>query len=101
MKYKLALFYSPSCEPCKFQKPLVEKMSKKHKIPLEVINVDTIEGQQHAQLFGIKGWPHLLFIQDEIIKEEMIGYNTGLPVEENEKRFEDQLNRTFGIKSSL
>jgi thiol-disulfide isomerase/thioredoxin len=97
MKYKLALFYSPTCEPCTFQKPLVEKMSKKHKIPLELINVDSKEGQDHAKLFEIKGWPHLLFLEDEVVKEEMIGYNTGLPVEENEKRFEQQLKNIFKI----
>jgi thiol-disulfide isomerase/thioredoxin len=97
MKNKLALFYSPTCEPCKFQKPLVEKVSKKHKISLELINVDTKEGQDHAALFNIKGWPHLLFIVDDIVKEEMIGYNTSVKEEDNERRLEDELHKIFKI----
>jgi thiol-disulfide isomerase/thioredoxin len=97
MKNKLALFYSPTCEPCQHQKPLVEKISKKYKIPLELINVDTKEGQEHAALFNIKGWPHLFFIVEDTVKEEMLGYNTGVKAEDNEKRLENELHRIFKI----
>jgi thiol-disulfide isomerase/thioredoxin len=76
MKNKIVLFYSSSCEPCKYQKPLVEKVAKEHKIPLELIAVDNEQAFNFAKDFGVKGWPYVLFIVDDIVKEEMVGYDT-------------------------
>jgi thiol-disulfide isomerase/thioredoxin len=86
MKNKIALFYLDGCEPCKFQKPLIEKITKEYKIPLEIIPAHTKEGREFSEGFGIKGFPYVLFISEDIVKEEMIGYNVNSPEEENKER---------------
>jgi thiol-disulfide isomerase/thioredoxin len=86
MKKKIVLFYSSSCEPCKFQKPLVESVAKEYKIPLELIAVDNEEAFNFAKSFGVKGWPYVLFIADDIVKEQMIGYDTTSPENNNKNR---------------
>jgi thiol-disulfide isomerase/thioredoxin len=86
MKNKIVLFYSSSCEPCKYQKPLVEKVAKEHKIPLELIAVDNEQAFNFAKDFGVKGWPYVLFIVGDIVKEEMIGYDTNATEENNKNR---------------
>jgi thiol-disulfide isomerase/thioredoxin len=91
MKKKLVLFYSDSCKPCHHQKPLVEKTAKEYKIPLELISVDNEKGLNFANNFGVKGWPYLLFIVDDIVKEEIIGYDTNSPEELNKKRITNVL----------
>jgi thiol-disulfide isomerase/thioredoxin len=85
MKNKIALFYSSTCEPCQHQKPLIEKISKEYKIPLELISVDVKEGFDFAQNFGVKGFPYTLFIIDDVVEGEIVGYNMGGGNEENEK----------------
>lgn len=94
-KNLLVLFYSESCQPCQQQKPLVQEISKELKIPLELVCVDTPGAFEHAQKFGVKGWPHLFFVVDGTIKEETIGYDMGSPKETNKKRLLDTLNRVF------
>jgi thiol-disulfide isomerase/thioredoxin len=86
MKNKIALFYLDNCEPCQHQKPLIEKVSKEYKIPLEVIPGHTKEGREFSEGFGIKGFPYVLFISDDIVKEEMIGYDINSPEEVNKER---------------
>jgi thiol-disulfide isomerase/thioredoxin len=86
MKNKLALFYLESCEPCKFQKPLIEKVAKEHKIPLEVIPGHTKEGREFSEGFGVKGFPQVLFIVDDVVKEVMMGYDTNSSEEVNKNR---------------
>lgn len=86
MKNKIVLFYSPNCEPCKFQKPLIEKVSKEYKIPLELISVDNEEAFNFAKDFGVKGWPYVLFIANDLVVEQMIGYDTNATEENNKNR---------------
>ena len=97
MKYKIAMFFSNSCEPCQKQRPIVEKIAKKYKIPVEYVSVDNNEGFQHAQKFGVKGWPHVFFIVDNIIKEEQIGFDLQRGLPENENRFENNLKNAFKL----
>jgi thiol-disulfide isomerase/thioredoxin len=85
MKNKIALFYSSTCEPCTYQKPLIEKIAKEHKIELELISIETKEGFEFAQNFGVKGFPYTLFIVDDVVKAESIGYDIRNAKEENEK----------------
>lgn len=97
MKFKIAMFFSKTCEPCTLQRPIVEKISKQYKVPVEYVSVDTQEGHEHAKLFNVKGWPHVLFIVDNIVKEEQIGYDLQRDKEANEKRFENNLKNAFKI----
>jgi thiol-disulfide isomerase/thioredoxin len=91
MKNKIALFYLDNCEPCKYQKPLLEKVTKEYKIPLEVIPGHTKEGKEFAEGFGIKGFPYALFISDDTVKEVMIGYDVNSPEEVNKQRLISKL----------
>jgi thiol-disulfide isomerase/thioredoxin len=99
MEIKLALFYSEGCKPCQHQKPLIEKISKEKDIPLEVISVDSNAGFDYAQQYSVKGWPHLLVInKEDIIVDEIIGYDFSVPEKDNKKRIMDTLKKYMDIK---
>lgn len=96
MKNKLVLFYSETCKPCQFQKPLVEKVAKEYKIALELICVDNDKAFNFAQQYGIKSWPTLLFIVNNIVSHELIGYDTNSNENLNKQRLlEDLKNLKF------
>lgn len=96
---KLVLFWSSGCEPCQHQKPLIEKLSKEMKISTEFVSVDTEDALAHAREYGVKGWPHLLIIKDDIVVDEIIGYDLGANEEMNKKRVSTMINNAQDRKS--
>jgi len=88
---KLVLFFSEECEPCKHQKPITIKISKKYNIPLELIEIKDNETFIKARNFGIKSWPNILFIKNDTVVEQHIGYDLGVSEEANENTFENIL----------
>lgn len=83
MKNKVVLFYSNTCEPCRHQKPLLEEIAKDLKLTLELVSLDEPESAAFAHNFGVRSFPHTLFVVDDIVKEEMLGYDLSKPKEEN------------------
>ena len=86
MKNKLALFYIEGCEPCEYQKPVIEKLAKEYKLELELIPTHTNQGFEFSKKYNIKSFPTLLLIEKEIIKEAIIGYDLNSLEEVNKKR---------------
>jgi thiol-disulfide isomerase/thioredoxin len=86
MKNKLALFYMKECEPCKYQKPLIEKLSKAYKLELELIPAHEDEGFKFSKKYNVTIFPTLFLIEEEIIKEALLGYDLNSSEEENKNR---------------
>jgi thiol-disulfide isomerase/thioredoxin len=98
MKNKLALFYMNSCKPCQYQKPLVEKIAKKYKLFLEMIETENKEGFKFAEHYEILGFPSLVLIKDDIIINQINGYDFESSEEVNEKKIVDALKEFNFIK---
>ena len=83
---KLVLFWAPGCEPCSFMRPIIKKISKELNIPLDEYNMVDNGVEQYAVNYGVKGWPHLLVIKNDIIVTETIGYDLTVSTKENKER---------------
>ena len=83
---KIVLFYSESCEPCQFMKPIIEEISEKENILLERVCVDTSAGVKHGEKYNIVGWPTLFAVQNDYIVAELMGADPSSDKETEVKR---------------
>lgn len=70
---RFVLFYSKSCSPCQYLKPILEKYTSDYKIPIEMIDVDEEAGLDSAKKHNIKAWPTLFAVVDGKIQNYKIG----------------------------
>ena len=70
-KVGLLYFFSPTCNNCKKQSPIIENISRKN---ANIIPVDTSKNLKAAKVFNIIGTPTFIFFGGNKIK----GYYVGL-----------------------
>lgn len=90
---KIVLFFSDSCEPCSHMKPLLEEIAEETGVLLEKIEVSS--SNELIQDFNITSYPTALFIKDNIIVENLIGYSTNTPRETNKEFILDVIKHTL------
>ena len=66
----LLYFFSPGCRACKPMTPLIAEMRKKSE---RVISVDISQDAETARVFGVKGTPATLIVEDGKIAEFLVG----------------------------
>jgi thiol-disulfide isomerase/thioredoxin len=71
---KILMFSLDGCEPCKLQKPLVEKIAKEKKLQLEIIDKNNIEQEELFAKYEVKKFPTILLIENEEIVNTIHGY---------------------------
>ena len=59
---KLLKFYADWCGPCRIMKPVVSKIVDAHNLELVEYNIDTDEGAQAAQEWGVTSIPTLVLV---------------------------------------
>lgn len=74
---RFVLFYSKSCAPCGYLKPILEKYTKFYKIPIEMIDVDEEAGQDSARKHKVQAWPTLFAVIDGKVQTYKVGANMG------------------------
>lgn len=81
----LVIFKSDNCQPCK---NLLQITNQIEDLGLNIEYVDMIDQKDHAEKYGIRSFPTLLFLKDGIIKHYEIGYGKDTPEEMVEKYYE-------------
>jgi thiol-disulfide isomerase/thioredoxin len=97
MNNKLVLFWAEGCEPCSHMRPIVAKVSKEMKLPLDEYNMVTPGIETYARDYGVKGWPHLLIVKDDVVVEEIVGYDLSASNKVNKDRLTENIARSLGI----
>jgi thioredoxin-like negative regulator of GroEL len=92
---KIVIFYSNSCEPCKYLLPILEKITKEKEIYLEKVSVDNFAGQIHSKRHEVYGWPTVYAVKDDIIIAEMMGSDPKGTEEQHRERIEEELFSKF------
>lgn len=59
---KVLKFYADWCQPCKMLTRTLEDV--KTDIPVEEIDIETAEGSELAQKFGLRGVPTMVMVDD-------------------------------------
>lgn len=77
-------FTATWCGPCKMLKPILSELEQEGKVKVVMIDIDANPGI--AEKFGINGIPHMMFVKDGKIAENVIGF-------QEKQALEDVLNR--------
>jgi glutaredoxin len=72
----LHLFTSRTCPHCPATKDFAKRFSTEQEIPLKEHNIQTQEGHEQAQYFGVQSVPTIIFFDEDI--KQPIGLR-GLP----------------------
>lgn len=75
---RIVLFHSNSCVYCNYLKPILEMFAKLNNIHLEIIDIDTEQGNLQAEKYGIQSWPTVFAVKDNVIVNLIIGANPEL-----------------------
>lgn len=66
-------FWAPWCTPCKMIAPVLEKLAAEYGDKLTIAKVNTDENPQWAMRYGVQGIPTLLFINNGLVKDTIVG----------------------------
>ncbi len=91
----IALFYSPTCSPCKLLLPAFKRVVKKDKLEHELIDSSTEYGNSHCTMYGINSFPTILFIHNN----KIVGYQQGFDISLEGKEADEWVRAT--IKRNL
>lgn len=70
-------FFASWCRPCKMLAPVIEELADEYKDKeIKIVKVDVDEARQIAQKFDIMSIPTMVFIQNEKIKDTVVGLLT-------------------------
>lgn len=64
-------FYSPNCNACRYQAPVIENLNTKN---VNTISVDVSKDLQLARIFGVMGTPSIAIMKGNLVKEFFVGY---------------------------
>jgi len=70
-------FFADWCGPCKMLGPIVEELSEEYKDKgVKIVKVNVDESGKVAQKFDIMSIPTIIFFQNELVKDTLIGLVT-------------------------
>lgn len=67
----LVYFFSPNCNACKYQTPVIESLKKQN---FNILSIDISRDLQLARVFGVMGTPSIALMNGNHIKEFFVGY---------------------------
>jgi len=67
----LVYFYSPNCNACRYQAPIIENLKQKN---FNTLSIDVSRDLNLARIFGIMGTPSIALMNRNYIKEFLVGY---------------------------
>lgn len=67
----LVYFYSPNCNACRYQSPIVENLKRKN---FNTLSIDVSKDLQLARIFGIMGTPSIAIMKGNYVQELFVGY---------------------------
>lgn len=88
---RVVLFYSDNCRPCQFLKPILTKLLEEKNIELELVLVDTPEGENHARDHHVENWPTIFILNNHTVVHTILGANLNAPVEVEFRRLEREI----------
>lgn len=92
---RLVMFYSNTCKPCQFLKPILEEYVVEHKLSLDLVLVDEPEGREHAEKNNVQGWPLVFILKNNIVQHVLMGADINSPVEVTKNRLKEELTPFF------
>lgn len=66
-------FTATWCGPCQDLKPILSELEQEGKVKVVMIDIDA--NPAIADKFGVNGIPHMMFVKDGKIAENVIGFN--------------------------
>lgn len=69
-------FYADWCGPCQALLPTVEKLADQYEGQIEVAKVNIEKNNALAAKLKVRSIPALFFIQDRVVKEKLVGYQS-------------------------
>ncbi len=87
--YKIVQFVSPTCSSCIIQKNVLDIISKKYP-SIQIENINIFSNYDKALLYGVKGAPTVVFLDEERSLKSHYGF---LPLE----AVEDIISKVFNI----
>ena len=69
-------FYADWCGPCQSLLPIVESLADKHKDDFVIAKINVDDSGDIAQQFNVRSIPALFFVEDQTIKESLVGLQT-------------------------
>ena len=88
---KIVMFRMENCEPCKQLYPVLKSLAKEYNILFQDVNTDTKKGADHAEKYSINSFPTVFIVEDDIIKDIVLGYSANLGVDKNRERFLEKI----------
>jgi len=67
----LVYFYSPSCNACRYQAPVIENLKRQN---FNTLSIDISRDLKLARVFGVMGTPSIALMKGNYIKEFFVGY---------------------------
>lgn len=67
----LVYFYSPNCNACRYQGPVVENLRNKN---YNTLSIDVSRDLQLARVFGVMGTPSIALMKENHIVDFFVGY---------------------------
>lgn len=80
MKYVL-LFTTPTCQPCKVMKPILEELTK-DRFDMKYQEVNCWEERELVQRFKVRSSPTLIILDDDRLVADIRGLATREDIEE-------------------
>ena len=77
---KMMDFYADWCGPCQMLKPVIGEIEKEHpELEIEAINID--DQPEVAEKFGVMSIPTLVIVDNDKIKETLVGVKSKAEIE--------------------
>jgi thioredoxin 1 len=92
---RLVLFFSETCEPCQYLKPIIEELGEELNIQVEYISMDTVTNEEHARTYRITGWPTLFILRNNRIVATQAGYDLQAGASQNKQRYYELIMQEY------
>ena len=79
--YSVILFTSPSCNPCKQMRKIIEVLEKNHSDKANFYEVNTVENRELSAVYKIKSVPTVVFKDGDLIKDRFAGFLDEVDIE--------------------
>ena len=71
-------FWAPWCKPCQAMDPILDAVSRRFTIQMDIIKINTDDEKRLTKISGVQSIPALVYFQ----RGQVVGTDTGLKTEE-------------------
>ena len=79
--FSIILFTSPTCNPCKQMRAIIERLAAAHSDKASFYEVNTVENQSLSRQYKIRSVPTVVFQSDLEIKDRFAGFLDEVDIE--------------------